>query len=73
MSKHIKDITASDSDWIWGAEAIGAFIDRSAAQVYYMHGRGAFRGAVFKISPKALVGSRSKLRALPELLASETT
>jgi hypothetical protein len=61
------------SDWVWGAENIGRLIGRSASQVYYLHATGAFRDSVWKMGPKALVGSRSKLRELPARLASETS
>jgi hypothetical protein len=60
-------------DWVWGAEKIGQLIGRSTTQVYYLHSSGLLRGATFKLGRKTLVGSRSKLRALPDLLASETT
>jgi hypothetical protein len=75
MSKYTKARTNESQavDWIWGAEAIGSEIGRSANQVYYLHSKGLFRGAVWKLSHKLLVGSRQKLRELPELLAAETS
>jgi len=65
--------TDLDPDLIWGAADIGAFIGRTASQVYYLHENGLLCGATFKIGRGRLVASRAKLRALPELLASETT
>jgi hypothetical protein len=55
----------SESDAVWGAEAIGREINRSAEQVYYLHRIGALAGAVSKIGAKTFVGSRRKLQALP--------
>lgn len=63
----------TDADWLWGAENIGRFIGRTTAQVYYLHSSGLLRGATWKLGPKTLVGSRSKLRALPELLAAQAS
>jgi hypothetical protein len=55
----------AEPDAIWGAEAIGREINRSAAQVYYLHRTGALDGAVTKLGPKTYVASRRKLQALP--------
>jgi hypothetical protein len=63
--------TKAPVDWIWGAEAIGREIGRSASQVYYLHSIGQFHGAVWKMGPKSLVASRDKLRDLPQLLTTE--
>jgi hypothetical protein len=56
--------TPAEDDIAWGAEAIGAEIQRSASQVYYLHEVGRLKGAVTKLGPRTLIGSRSKLRAL---------
>ena len=69
-NKKTADADSGASDVLWGARAIGAFIDRSESQVYYLHSCGALAGATKKLSHKILVGSRSKLR---ELLTSETS
>jgi hypothetical protein len=74
MNRHTPTPPNSDqSDWLWGAEAIGAVINRTPEQVYYLHAAGLLRGATWKMGAKQLVGSREKLRALPALLASETS
>jgi hypothetical protein len=52
------------TDLVWGAEAIGQEINRSADQVYYLHRAGLLEGAVTKLSHKLLVGSRRELRRL---------
>ena len=61
------------TDWIWGAEAIGHEIGRTTNQVYYLFSTGCFRDAVWKMSHKHLVASRTKLRELPSLITSETS
>jgi hypothetical protein len=61
------------SDWVWGAAEIGALINRTPEQIYYLHSRGLLRGATWKVGHKLLCGSRRKLRELPALLASETS
>ena len=61
-----------DPDLIWGAENIGRFIGRTASQTYYLHQTGQLRGATFKVGRGRLAASRAKLRALPDLLATET-
>jgi len=60
------------SDWIWSAREIGRVVGRSENQIYHLHSRGYFRGAVWKFSRKHLVASRTKLAALVGKLASET-
>lgn len=52
------------ADLIWGAEAIGREINRSAGQVYYLVRIGALEGAVTKLGHKTLLGSRRRLRNL---------
>jgi hypothetical protein len=53
-----------DTDLLWGAQAIGAEINRSPSQVYYLHRTGALKGAVRKLTHKILVGSKSRLKEL---------
>jgi hypothetical protein len=65
MSNTTATLNEKEPDAIWGAEAIGREINRSAAQVYYLHRTGALDGAVAKLGPKTYVGSRQKLKALP--------
>ena len=55
----------NESDLVWGAEGIGAEINRTASQVYHLHASGALDGAVAKLGHKTFVGSRRKLRELP--------
>jgi hypothetical protein len=59
-----KSTDAAESDAVWGARAIGDVIDRTPAQVYYLHRIGALDGAVSKLGPKTFIGSRKKLLAL---------
>jgi len=54
----------SESNLVWGAEAIGREINRSAAQVRYLHGIGFFQGAVWKAGHRMYVGNRQRLRDL---------
>jgi len=49
---------------VWGAEAIGREINRSAAQVRYLHSIGFFQGAVWKAGHRTYVGNRQRLRDL---------
>ena len=51
-----------ETDAVWGAEAIGREIGRSAGQVYYLHASGKLQGAVRKIGSRTLIGSRRALR-----------
>ena len=62
-----------DSDILWGAQAIGFAINRSAPQVFHLIASGALNGAVKKFGPppsegtrdtRKLVGSRKKLITL---------
>jgi Protein of unknown function (DUF3853) len=57
------------SDFVWGAEAIGRVIGRTATQVYHLHASGALDGAVTKTGHRTLLGSR---RALAQLLPGTT-
>jgi hypothetical protein len=54
---------AAQSDFAWGAEAIGAVINRDEKQTYHLIYSGALDGAVKKINGRH-VGSVTKLRAL---------
>jgi hypothetical protein len=72
MTKPVKKQPDNNSDWLWGAAAIGREINRTQDQVYYWFGRGMFRDAVWKMGRRNLVASRQKLRELPALLAAET-
>ncbi len=70
-----KSDDAAAADTVWGAEAIGAEIERSASQIYYLFERGHLKGAVCKLGPRTLIGSRSKLKNLLAKLidGTETT
>jgi hypothetical protein len=59
------NVEEKTSDLVWGAEAIGDEISRTAAQVYYLLSIGALDGAVAKLGHKTLVGSRRELSRLP--------
>jgi hypothetical protein len=52
------------SDFVWGAEAIGRVIGRTAQQVYHLHASGALDGAVIKAGHRTLLGSRCALAGL---------
>jgi hypothetical protein len=54
-----------DSDLVWGAEAIGRVINRTARQVHHLHEIGALDGAVSKLGHKTFVGSTKALHRLP--------
>ena len=71
MSK-IRTAESADSDLVWGAAAIGEEINRTAQQVYHLHGSGALAGAVSKLGHKTLVASRSRLRKLPFARKTQT-
>jgi len=53
-----------ESNLIWGADGIGREINRSAAQVRYLHSIGFFQGAVWKAGHRTYVGNRQRLRDL---------
>ncbi len=53
-----------DSDFAWGAAAIGREITREPSQVYHLYKIGALDGAVVKLGHKTLLGSRRRLRNL---------
>ena len=55
---------AEQSDHVWGAEAIGVEIGRTANQVYHLYRSGALGGAVRKAGHRTFLGSRRKLREL---------
>jgi hypothetical protein len=85
MSEHSKDSTAIDTkareatdtpaaEWLlWGAEAIGAEIGRSASQIHYLHESRQLGDATFKLGHKTLVGDRRKLRNLQAYAIPEET
>jgi len=61
-----KPVVNPDSDILWGAEQIGAAINRKPTQVYHLHNTGRLVGAVRNIKGPGkkgslLVGFRSKL------------
>jgi hypothetical protein len=60
-----------ENDWLDGGEAIAAFLNWPVKRVYKVYGTGKFRGAVFKTGWRTMIGSRARLRALPELLLSK--
>ena len=65
MSRHVELNPNDDEvDAVWGAEAVGAVIGRSASQVYYLLRIGVLDGAVKKLGNKTIVGSRRRLREL---------
>jgi hypothetical protein len=49
-----------ENDLVWGAEAIGAVINRTPKQVFYLHQRKLIPT---KSVGRQLVGSKSRLRA----------
>jgi hypothetical protein len=55
---------ANQSNLIWGAEAIGREVNRSAEQVRRLHALGFFQGAVWKAGHRTYVGNLQRLRAL---------
>ena len=63
VSRNIEQHDASDL--VWGAEAIGREINRTASQVHYLQRTGALAGCAVKIGHKTLVGSRRRLADLP--------
>ena len=56
-----------DPNVIWGAEAIGREIDRSAEQTRALFRAGAFGDAVRKLGHRTLAGDRTKLKQFPNL------
>lgn len=68
--KPIKD--APPTDLAWGAAEIGALTGLNPGEVYYHFGQGRFGDAVWKFSPRKLVGSRSKLRELRPITPAST-
>jgi hypothetical protein len=58
------DTNTEQGNLIWGAEAIGREINRTAAQVRYLFGIGFFRDAVWKAGHRTYVGDRQRLRGL---------
>jgi hypothetical protein len=61
---------APPSDLAWGSAEIGAETGLRPGQVYYFFATGRFGDAVWKFSPRKLVGSRKRLRELQ--LVAET-
>ncbi len=70
MSKNQK---ASDPNAVWGADAIGEEIDRTAEQVRYLFREGVFGDAVKKLGHRTLVGDRRKLKHFPHLNTDNTS
>jgi hypothetical protein len=62
-SRDRRPAPAAQSDFAWGAEAIGRVINRDEKQTYHLIYSGALDGAVKKINGRH-VGSVAKLRAL---------
>ena len=62
MSKTAEHEFEDSDDLVWGARAIGAVINRTQGQTYHLFETGALDGAVGKLGPKTMVGSRRKLR-----------
>jgi hypothetical protein len=65
---HVDDdaLDTDDSDAVWGAANIGAEINRTAGQTRYLYKQGLLKGAVRKVGHRTYLGSRRKLRALPQ-------
>jgi hypothetical protein len=59
-------LDTDSSDAVWGAEAIGTEIDRTAEQVRYLFSKGHLKGAVKKVGHRTYLGSRRKLRLLAQ-------
>jgi hypothetical protein len=56
--------TLAETDLVWGAEAIGKLISRTASQVRYLYSIGFFDSdTVWKAAHKTIVGSRKRLLA----------
>jgi hypothetical protein len=53
------------SDIVWGCDAVGAVIDRSASQVHHLLAIGALEGAARRIGHRTVIGSKRALRRLP--------
>jgi hypothetical protein len=54
--------TAAD-DALWGGPAIAHFIGVEYRNLSYLFSTGKLEGAVVKLGPKLLIGSKAKLRA----------
>ena len=63
QNETVRKTSADISDFVWGAQAIGAILDRTPAQVRYLFSIGFFGDAVWKASHKTLVGSRQRLKS----------
>jgi hypothetical protein len=50
-----------NGDIVWGAEAIGREIGRTAIQVYYLFSKGRLNGAVRKLGTRTMIASRKRL------------
>jgi hypothetical protein len=68
-SPHVE--TDPEVDWLNGGEAIAMFLKWPVKRVYSVYRTGGFKNAVWKTGWRSLIGSKSRLRTLPELLASE--
>jgi hypothetical protein len=71
MARNLKKQSDDKPDIVWGAEAIGTVINRTAAQTRYLIETGALDGAVEKVGHRTFVGFPSKLRE--KLAPSSTT
>jgi hypothetical protein len=59
--------TDDTNNVVWGAEAIGQIIGRSAEQVRYLQRLGVFGDAVRKVAHRTLIGNRRKLKQYPDI------
>jgi hypothetical protein len=64
--------TDPQTNWLDGGEQIAKFLNWPVKRVYAVHRAGKFKGAVWKVGWRSLIGSRSRLRALPETLTTKT-
>jgi hypothetical protein len=72
MPKHAKTSTDEpESNFAWGALAIGKVINRTASQVHYLHEQGLLGDATFKLGHRTLVGDIAKLRDLKALASNK--
>jgi hypothetical protein len=61
--------TDPEVDWLDGGDAIAAFLKWPVKRVYATFRAGRFKGTVWKTGHRTMLGSKSRLRALPELLS----
>jgi hypothetical protein len=53
-----------NSDWVWGAEAIGIEINQPRSKVYRMIARGDLDSAIRRFGHRTIAASRTRLREL---------